>query len=41
MLAHFFHWSPETIAGLTEGQQAGFLTGMDWLAEEARRAAKR
>lgn len=41
MLAAYYKWTPETIAGLTETQQAGFLTGMDWLAEEARRAARR
>lgn len=40
MLAHLFHWTPETIAKLTEVQAAGYLTGMDWMAEEAKRAAR-
>lgn len=40
MVAHYFHWTPETIARLTETQVAGYLTGIDWLAEEAKRAAR-
>jgi len=39
-LAYHFHWTPETIAGMTELQRAGFLTWLEWHSEEMSRAAR-